>query len=176
MSNLVGAPFPTATTDLSGVGYCIAFNFRKTARVLTNVYDAALHASGLRTTQFSILVAVAKSQPICIGDLAKLLLIDQSTLSRSLRLLQKRRFVTVSGRSALRQRFVSLSPLGAHALDDSVPRWRQMQKHFLALIGRENWKQLQGELATLSRSAVDLQESVALGNSISKQKTPNRLI
>jgi DNA-binding MarR family transcriptional regulator len=164
MSNLV-APFPTATADLSGVGYCIAFNFRKTARVLTNVYDAALQASGLRTTQFSVLVAVAKSQPVCMGDLAKLLLIDQSTLSRSLRLLQKRRFVSVSSRSALRQRFVSLTPRGARALDNSVPRWRQMQKHFLALIGHENWKQLQGELATLSRRAVDLQESFVLGSS-----------
>ena len=161
MSTLVGAQFPTATTDLSG---CIAFNFRKTARVLTNVYDAALQASGLRTTQFSILVAIAESQPLCVGDLAKLLLIDQSTLSRSLRLLQKRRFVTVSGRSVLRQRFVSLSPQGARTLDDSVPRWRQMQKHFVALIGHENWKRLHGELATLSRGAVELQESFVSGN------------
>jgi DNA-binding MarR family transcriptional regulator len=168
MSNSIGASLPTATADLSGVGYCIAFNFRRTARVLTNVYDAALQASGLRSTQFSILVAVANSQPVCIGDLAEVLLIDQSTLSRSLRLLQKRRFVTISGRSTLRQRFVSLSPLGARALDDSVLRWRQMQKHFLALIGHQNWKQLRGELATLSRRAVDLQESIVFGNSTQK--------
>jgi DNA-binding MarR family transcriptional regulator len=111
----------------------------------------------VRSTQFSILVAVAKSQPIAVKDLADILLTEQSTLSRSLRLMQKQRLVAISGRSVMRQRFVTLSPQGARALDDSVPLWRQMQKHVVTLIGREHWKKMQQDLETLSRHAVSLQ-------------------
>src|SRR4029077_16691177 len=91
--------------DLNGTGSCASFNFRRTARAVTQLYDGALQESGLRSTQFAILVGIAKTQPVSIGALAKIVTIDQTTLTRSLRLLKKEGFVAISGRSAMRQRF-----------------------------------------------------------------------
>ena len=56
--------------DLTGTGYCASFNFRRTARAVTQLYDAALQESGIRSTQFAILVGIAKNQPVSIGALA----------------------------------------------------------------------------------------------------------
>src|ERR1700720_1966490 len=87
--------------DLHGTGYCASFNFRRTARAVTRLYDMALQESGIRSTQFAILVGIAKNQPVCIGALADVLIIDSTTLTRSLRLLQKEGLVAVSNRAAM---------------------------------------------------------------------------
>src|SRR5690242_18532616 len=84
--------------DLNGTGYCASFNFRKTARAVTRLYDVALQKSGIRSTQFAILVAIAKKHPISIGALGEMLVVDSTTLTRSLRLLQKAGLVTISNR------------------------------------------------------------------------------
>jgi len=47
-----------------------------------------LQKSGIRSTQFAILV-LSQDYPISIGALGKMLVIDGTTLTRSLRLLQK---------------------------------------------------------------------------------------
>ena len=76
--------------DLTGTGYCASFNFRRTARAVTRMYDAAMQESGIRSTQFAILVGIAKNQPIAIGALGSILVIEQTTLTRSLQLLRRR--------------------------------------------------------------------------------------
>jgi DNA-binding MarR family transcriptional regulator len=139
--------------DLTGAEYCVASAFRRTTRAITKAFDAVLQPIRLSSTQFAILVAVAKTQPVAVGDLADVLLVDPSTLSRSLVLMQKQRLVVVSGRSAMRQRFVTLSPQGARRLDDSVPRWRKVQAQFVNLLGSNHWKELQRDFEKLSRRA-----------------------
>jgi DNA-binding MarR family transcriptional regulator len=141
------------TADLTGAAQCVAFNFRKTARALTKAYDVVLQPSGLRSAQFVALVWIAKLQPVSIGDLANVLGVDPSTLSRGLRLMQKQRLLTVSGRSAMRQRFVTLSAQGTRKLDDAVLLWQHLQEHLLAFIGRKNWDRMRQDMEKLSHHA-----------------------
>jgi len=75
----------------------------------------ALQESGIRSTQFAILVGIAKHQPVSIGALAEVLTIDQTTLTRSLRLLQKEGLITISERSTMRQRFLTIARRRARA-------------------------------------------------------------
>ena len=145
--------------DLTGTGYCASFNFRRTARAVTQVYDAALQESGIRSTQFAILVGIAKHQPVSIGALAEVLTIDQTTLTRSLRLLQKEGLITISERSTMRQRFLTIAPKGARTLARSLPLWRKAHKEFVATIGAEYWTNLRNELERLAHVAVRLEES-----------------
>jgi len=100
--------------DLNGTGYCASFNFRRTARAVTRLYDLALQKTGIRSTQFALLVAVAKNHPISIGKLGDLLVIDGTTLTRSLRVLQKEGLIAISNRAAKRQRFLTLTAKGEH--------------------------------------------------------------
>jgi len=144
--------------DLNGTGYCASFNFRRTARAVTRLYDVALQKSGIRSTQFAILVAVAKNYPISIGALGEMLVIDGTTLTRSLRLLQKAGLVAVSNRAAKRQRFLSLTTRGENTLARAVPAWRKAQERFEATIGTEHWVELRKEMERLAGVAVDLEK------------------
>ena len=137
--------------DLSGTGYCASFNFRRTARAVTRVYDLALQDSGIRSTQFAILVGIAKKQPLSIGALADLLIIDRTTLTRSLGLLEKEGLIAISERSTMRQRFLTITPAGERTLAQSLPAWRKAHEKFVAAVGRDYWKELRNELERLAR-------------------------
>ena len=152
-------PISLRDLDLRGTGSCASFNFRRTARAVTRFYDLALQDSGVRSTQFTILVGIAKTQPTPITALGDLLVIDPTTLTRSLKLLKKQGLVQISERSTMRQRFVSLAPKGEQALAKALPLWRQAHTRFLEAIGPGYWTNLQQELEGLARLTVNLEAS-----------------
>lgn len=158
-----------ASLDLSGTGSCAAFNFRRTARAVTRLFDLALEPSGIRSTQFAILTAVAKFQPASISRIGDILVLDPTTLTRSLRLLQKQGLVEISPRSTRRHRFLNLTHAGAKSLALAIPLWRKVQAEFLSLMGGESWKAFRDELERLSKLAVDL-ESAALNSKLTATK------
>jgi DNA-binding MarR family transcriptional regulator len=147
----------TDLLDLSGTGSCAAFNFRRTARAVTRLYDLGLEPSGLRATQFAILTAIAKFQPVSISRIGEIQVLDQTTLTRSLRLLQKQRYLEISPRSVRRQRFLTLTDAGVKALAVAVPLWRKVQAKFLAEMGGDTWPGLRNELERLAGMAVQLE-------------------
>ena len=143
-------PASLANLDLNGTGYCASLNFRRTARAVTRMYDTAMQDSGIRSTQFAILVGIVKTQPVAIGKLADVLIIDRTTLTRSLRLLQKERLVTISKRTTMRQRLLELTPQGVEALERSLPLWRAVHAKFVSDVGSDYWLHLRGELENLA--------------------------
>lgn len=149
----------TSHLNLDGLGSCASFNFRRTARAVTRLYDGAFQDLGIRSTQFTILVALAKTQPTSIGALADLLVIDRTTLTRSLRLLKKDGLLSVSDRSTKRQRFLSLTWRGTQLLERSLPAWRKAHERFVEALGPEYWVNFRRELEKLARVAVSLEST-----------------
>jgi DNA-binding MarR family transcriptional regulator len=121
------------------------------------MYDTAMQDSGVRSTQFALLVAIAKIQPVAMGTLAEVLTIDRTTLTRSLRLLQKERLITISKRSEMRQRFLQLTPAGEKALQRSLPLWREAHAKFVAALGPDYWLAMRSELERLARLVPDIE-------------------
>jgi DNA-binding MarR family transcriptional regulator len=146
-----------AQLDLHGTGYCASLNFRRTARAVTKLYDLAFQGTGIRSTQFTILIGVAKVQPVSMSALGEILLIDSTTLTRSLAKLQKQGLLTVSKRGERRQRFVSLTEAGVKSLEDSLPGWRAAQERFVKAVGAEFWLGFRSELERLAHVAVHLE-------------------
>jgi DNA-binding MarR family transcriptional regulator len=144
--------------DLHGTGYCASFNLRKTSRAVTRLYDAALQETGIRSTQFAILVGILKEQPVAIGALADVLVMDGTTLTRSLRLLQKEGLIAISSRAAMRQRFLTVTAKGESVLARSLPAWRKAQERFVAAVGSEYWLDLRNELERLAHLTVELEK------------------
>ena len=147
----------TSHLNLEGTGTCASFNFRRAARAVTRFYDQAFEPFGIRSTQFTILVGVAKTQPVSMSALADLLVIDRTTLTRSLRLLKKEGLLAISARSTKRQRFLTLTPKGVQVLGHSLPAWRAAQEQFVQALGPEYWVQFRGELERLARLVVNLE-------------------
>lgn len=144
--------------DLIGTGYCASFNFRRAARAMTALFDHALKDSGIRSTQFTILTAVAKTQPVSISKISQVLVMDATTLTRNLNLLRKQGLLMISPRGAMRQRFLYLTVAGEKALALAIPLWRKVQQRFVDQIGDDHWKALRSELESLSKLAVSMEE------------------
>jgi DNA-binding MarR family transcriptional regulator len=121
------------------------------------MYDVAFQGTKIRSTQFTILIAVAKAQPASISKLGSILVIDSTTLTRSLGKLSKQGLITISKRGERRQRFVNLTEAGVAALAESLPGWRAAQQCFEKAVGAEFWLGFRRELERLAHVAVDLE-------------------
>lgn len=164
-----------AKLDLTGTGYCASLNFRRTARAVTSMYDIAMQASGIRSTQFAILVGIAKIQPVSMGTLANVLMIDRTTLTRSLRLLQKHGMIRISKRAEMRQRFLELTPGGEKALKRSLPLWREAHAHFVSAMGSDYWLNLRNELELLAQTTLTIEPLAADATSSAKSGRTSRV-
>lgn len=141
--------------DLRGTRACAAFNLRRTARAVTQLYDTSLREAGVRSTQYAILVAVAKAQPVSVGALAAIILTDQTTMTRNLRLMATDGLIEVSPRGARREKLVRLSKKGERVLGRATPLWRAMQARFVSRVGERRWAELRRGLDDVATFATD---------------------
>src|SRR3954451_5961430 len=93
---------------------CAMSRVRQASRVITQRYDQALAPLGVRATQFSVLVAAGASDGrASIGDLARILVMDRTTLTRAVAGLEPDHLVAVGAAKAdARRKVVRLSARG----------------------------------------------------------------
>lgn len=142
--------------DLSGTSGCAAYQFRRTSRAVARIYDAALAPSGIRSTQFAILTAIAKLQPASMSRVGEILVIEPATMTRSLRLLQKEGLIEIAPRGVKRQRLLTLTSKAEKALAAAIPLWRKMQARFIARLGKD-WQEFRDELEHAAEIALSLE-------------------
>ena len=125
---------------------CACLNLRKASRAVTRYYDNALRPCGLRQTQMPILLTVALSKRISVTQLAQQLVIDSSSMTRSLKALANSGFITLKTGTGGHTQAVSLTPRGQTLLKEALPLWEAAQEEFLTEFGPQRWLQLQGLL------------------------------
>jgi DNA-binding MarR family transcriptional regulator len=74
---------------------CICYNLRKTSRAITQFYYKMLEPSGLAITQFSLLIGLSIAEYPTITKMANEMIIDRTTLTRNLNILQNHGLVKV---------------------------------------------------------------------------------
>jgi DNA-binding MarR family transcriptional regulator len=136
--------------DLKPVRFCAAGNLRRTTRALTQLYDELLQPSGLRATQFSLLVNIGREGQATIGRLAGAMLIDRTTLTRNLRVLEKDGLIETIPGGDQRAHTVRLSSKGERALARALPFWEQAQSRIVAGLGEDKFRALLKDLSTLA--------------------------
>jgi len=147
---------------LQGTEACACSNLRKAARAVTQLFDSALKPAKVRSTQFALLIAVARLAPVPIGRLAQLLVIDRTTLTRSLCLMERHGLVAISHRSTMRQKFITLSPQGSKALENCLPLWREAQQSFVDQVGKQHWESMRQQLEKLPNVALSLEKATQI--------------
>lgn len=113
-------------------------NFRRASRAVTKIYDRALESSGLKATQFSLMMNMDAHGPLNISALAKLLTLDRTTLVRNLKPLEQAGLIAKNPSGNSRERQVSLTEKGRHAIALAVPYWKNAQRQIKQNIGPEN--------------------------------------
>ena len=129
---------------------CTCFNLRRATRAVTQLYDDALRPSGLRVTQFSLLVILQANGPMSISELAVHSGTDRTTLTRNAALLQAEGLVKVDSGADARVRMLSLTAAGGRALEDAYPRWATVQETLSRQVGHEVVSRLLRDLSALS--------------------------
>jgi DNA-binding MarR family transcriptional regulator len=130
---------------------CVCLAVRTTARRITQGYDAALAGTGLRVTQFSLLVMAHHLGAPSMKRLAQLLHSDPTTITRNVQGLTKRRLLTLSPGSDLRERKVRLTEKGEAILVRALPNWRAAQSDAVASLSRAELTRLRALLEQLGR-------------------------
>jgi len=125
---------------------CTCFHLRKAARSVTQFYDQVLQPSGLRITQFCVLVSLSLRGPQSVTDLASCLGMDRTTLTRSLQVLAQQGLLRVEEGSDRRRHLVRLTDQGSAALLLAYPYWQHAQTSLVAQLGDDRWSALLADL------------------------------
>lgn len=106
--------------------YCLAA--RKRARELTRLYEEKLRPYGLRATQFSILAVLGLKGAMRVGDLADVLGLERTTLTRSASVLERDGRIVEAPAEDARERRWQLTSEGRRAVEAALPAWREAQR------------------------------------------------
>jgi DNA-binding MarR family transcriptional regulator len=117
---------------------------------MTQLYDRALRPCGLNTAQFTLLQALEQAGPVTQGRLGEALALDSTTLSRTLKPLEARKWILSAPGHDRRQRLLSLSGPGRAQLARATPAWQRAQSRLRGRVGAERWNALLGQLAQLA--------------------------
>ena len=112
--------------------------WRMTNRVLAGIYDEELRPFGLKSSQLSLLVAVAKAGPVRRTTLGELLSLDPSTLTRNLQVMLRHGWIAeapddVDHRGAP----LKITAKGGKLLESIGPAWQRAQARAKRLLGAD---------------------------------------
>jgi DNA-binding MarR family transcriptional regulator len=126
---------------------CVCFRLRRAARAASRAYDELLAPSGIRVTQFSLLSVLNSLGPLTVTELAEVAVMERTTLTRNLRVLERQNLVARKPGQDRRQRVISLSKHGRATLKAATPLWREAQKRMVAGLGAPRKQRLLRDLA-----------------------------
>src|SRR5262245_21431823 len=120
----------------AGAGSCTCFKLRRLTRRVTAVYDRALSGAGMRVTQYSLLTHLRGLRGAAMSELAKILDMDRTTLTRNLRPLIEAGWIEVEPSAQdTRVRLVRITPSGETQWQGARARWQQAQSEVNSTIG-----------------------------------------
>jgi DNA-binding MarR family transcriptional regulator len=116
---------------------CYCATLRQAARAISQKYDAALRGTELTITQFTLLMMLDQMNRPRVNDLAEALAMDQTSLSRTLRIMERDGLIAaVAGEDKRESRWIPTAR-GQQRLKRAMPAWRGAQKSVEKLLGAD---------------------------------------
>jgi DNA-binding MarR family transcriptional regulator len=146
---------PSAKPNLPALP-CLCSSFRRTARALSQVYEEAMRPTGLRITQFTILQALARTGEVKQGRLGEILVMDSTSLTRTLRIMLQQGWIAERRGEDQRERWLKLSKAGEAKLKIATATWEKVQARLQAKLGEAGWKSVMQWTNQVTGMAADL--------------------
>ena len=132
---------------------CLCLNTRQAARALTRLYEEYLRPCDLTPPQFGLLSALAECPGLSQQGLADMLDLDQTTLSRNLRLLIENKWIKgTRSKEDRRLTCYAVTPAGLEVRQTAAPHWNRAQQHMREALGTD-WETAFSVLRRLSSVA-----------------------
>lgn len=136
---------------------CTCGSLRKASRRISQFYDTALAPVGIKSTQYSILSELERSESvggIGMSDLADAMVMDRSTLGHNLRPLQRDRLLQLRlSDDDGRKRLVVLTQKGKSTLHQARRLWRTAEGRFEKVFGKRHAATLRAVLLSIAGNA-----------------------
>lgn len=135
---------------------CLCASTRLAARSITRLYDSEFRGVGLQAPQFALLMQLAQKAGMSQGELLEHIAMDQTTLSRNLAVLTRRKWVKseVQGR----RRTYTLTRAGSTILERAKPGWQRSQEKMRKALGAD-WDVVWSALNRLAAAAESTKET-----------------
>ncbi|PYJ43750.1 MAG: MarR family transcriptional regulator [Verrucomicrobia bacterium] len=104
---------------------CACSALRRATRAVTQHYERHFRGSGLRATQFTILATLTQTGPLSISELSAKLGLERTTLSRNLRLIENKGWVSALAHDDHRVRKMALTAKGRKKAANALTVWRR---------------------------------------------------
>lgn len=134
---------------------CCCFNFRKVMRAVTQFFDRYLEHTGIRSTQFTLLIALSSINAKTLTEIAENLVMDRTTLTRNLKPLEKMGLITTIQPLDKRSKAYVLTDKGKELVNQTVPLWEEAQNNIVHSLGADKYSHIIKELADVL-AATDL--------------------
>lgn len=116
---------------------CPAFQARVTTRALTRYYNACFRSLGITAEQFSLLVGIGGSREPTVAELAARAGVDATTLSRSVKSLERNNLVRdYGGRGRAGKRLV-LTDKGRRLMEEAMAAWERARIRLAEALGED---------------------------------------
>jgi DNA-binding MarR family transcriptional regulator len=133
---------------------CSCTTLRKATRRVSQLYDAALAPSGLKTTQRAILAQIDRAKSTTVSNLAEALVMDSGALAHNLKPLERDRLIIIDiDPKDRRNRLVSLTDTGRAKLSETDVLWTRAQRGFDAAFGMKEAASLREALGFIVSDA-----------------------
>lgn len=131
---------------------CVCGNLRMAARAVSSVYDRHLAPAGIQASQMAVLWAVSSADGVTVKELAKRLAMHETTLIRTLRILEREGHVALAVGEDRRQRIPRLTRSGRAVFAKALVGWKQAQSEVAGLLD-EQLADTNRKLVRLARAA-----------------------
>jgi DNA-binding MarR family transcriptional regulator len=106
---------------------CYCATMRQATRVISQKYEAALRGTQLTITQYTLLLVLIEMPRPRVSDLAEALAMDQTTLSRTLKVMERDGVISSAPGEDQRESRWLITARGRARMRRALPRWQEAQ-------------------------------------------------
>lgn len=132
---------------------CVGARVRLMNRAVSRLYDELLRPHGIRFSQMNILTIVTLKGPVRPVDVARILSLEKSTLSRNVRLMEDQGWIESLPGETGKELLLQVTPAGGKLLRKATPAWQEAQDRLTGILGQPAANELR-KAADLLRSTL----------------------
>ncbi|HKD70467.1 MAG TPA: MarR family winged helix-turn-helix transcriptional regulator [Candidatus Binataceae bacterium] len=130
----------------------MAYRIRMLNRMVTSIYDEELAKAGLKISQFSVLVAVIEREKSKPKELAAVLQMDESTLSRNVERMCARGWLKLEPEiEDRRSHVITITDKGKAMVLKAYPGWQKAQAETVRQLGEDGVSAVRSAVRKLRR-------------------------
>jgi DNA-binding MarR family transcriptional regulator len=123
------------------------------------LYDSRLRSAGIEAPQFALMLTLEAHGPSSQVTIGRAYALDKTTLSRNLKLLERKGWIAALAARDRRERQFTLTAAGRTRLAAAKPEWKRAQDQLRSAMTAAQWNAMFDAFRTVARAAERVQDA-----------------